>query len=103
MFNRLISCSITSDVLYLHFTVSLALKFNAERVPITKSVASMWQQKFIQFHPRIILTDAVLKDIVDGLAFGNFLNLPDEFTFNFQLLTDLAVSDKCIRPFKHLR
>ena len=81
----------------------MALKFNAARGSPTKSVSSMWQQKFVQFHPRIILTDAVLKDIVDGLAFGSLLNLPEESTFNFQLLTDLAVSDKCIRPFKHLR
>ena len=84
-------------------TVSLALKLHSERTPVTRATARIWYDRFLIFHPRIILADSVLRDIASGLEFGKLIELPEECSFSFQLMTDLAVSEKCIRPFKHIR
>ena len=84
-------------------TVSLTLKLHSERTAVTRATSRIWYDRFIVFHPRIILTDTVLRDIASGLEFGKLIDLPEESSFSFQLMTDLAVSEKCIRPFRHIR
>ncbi len=88
--------------LYLH-AVSMALKLHCERTQVTRTTPRLWYDRFINYHPRIILTDAVLKDLVDGLDFGRLLYLPKEVHFSFHHMMDLVVSERCVRPFKHIR
>ena len=84
------------------FSVSLVLRFFYERTQVINAKAMLWYERFIDYHPRITLTNDVLKDITKGLELGKLLNLPKGLSFDFQHMTDLVVSANCIRPFKHL-
>ena len=85
------------------FPVSMALKFHSERTSVTRTTSRLWYDRFINFHRRIVLTDPELKDLSNGLDLGRLMYLPKELQFNYQHMTDLVVSDRCIRPFKYLR
>ncbi len=85
------------------YAVSLALKFHYEQTQVTRSARlCTWYDKFIKNHAGIILTDTVIEDLVDGMEFERLLDLPKELYFNINCLTDLVVSERCIRPFRHL-
>ena len=83
-------------------TVSMALKFHSERTVSTRITARLWEDKFISFQDRIILDDAVVDDIADGLKFEKLTCLPKPVSFSRQLITDLAVSERCVRKFTTL-
>ncbi len=79
----------------------MALKFHREQTQVTRKNPQLWLDKFINYHYRIILTDAVINDLVDGLEFGHLLYLPKELCLN---MAELVVSIKeRIQPFKCLQ
>ena len=80
----------------------MALKFHSERTRSTRITARLWEDQFISYQDRIILNDAVVKDIANGLKFEKLLCLPKAVSFNRQLITDLAVSERCVRDFYYL-
>lgn len=63
----------------------------------------IWYDHFIMYHPRIVMTDSTIEDIVQGLELGRLLQLPQELSFSYLHMTDLLVSDRCIRPFSQIR
>ncbi len=82
--------------------VSVALKFHCKRIQFTRKTPQRWYDTFIDYHPHVILTHAVLKDLVHGLKLGRLLNLPKDRCFNIDCMKAFIVSKRCIRPFKHL-
>ena len=97
------SVTVHCFVYYFYFSVSLALRLHCERSPITRTTTNVWYDRFISHHSRIVLTDSVIKEIVNGLELSRLLQLPQDLSFSCLHMTDLLVSDRCIRPFKHLR
>ncbi len=81
--------------------VSMALKFHRERTQVTRKTPKLWLDKFINYHSRIILTDAVIDDLVDGLDFGRLLDLPKELRLNMAELV-MSIKER-IQPFKCLQ
>ncbi|XP_064393609.1 uncharacterized protein LOC135341066 isoform X2 [Halichondria panicea] len=83
--------------------LSLALKFHSECSKVTSVNLRDWYDSFFKNHHRIILNDDVIKDLVEGMDFVRLLYLPNELCFKFKHMADLVLSEKFIRPFKHLR
>ena len=83
--------------------MSLALKFHSECSKVTSVNLRDWYDSFFKNHHRIILNDDVIKDLVEGMDFVRLLYLPNELCFKFKHMADLVLSEKFIRPFKHLR
>ena len=49
------------------------------------------------------MNDITIKEIKEGLELCRLLQLPQDVTFGSLHMTNLLVSDRCIRPFRHVR
>ena len=57
----------------------------------------------LQFHSQIVMSAETVSEVKGGLEFGQLVHLPSELIFSSINMADLLVSEKCVRPFQHVR
>ena len=88
--------------LVLNVLVSMAMKFHdAHETHITCMTKSLWREKLVNFHHRIVFQTDAINSLKQGLELGTLLKLPSDLSFHHEHLGDLLARET-LRPFSHL-
>ena len=63
----------------------------------------MWTDKLLTYQPYLVLDPPTCKEVKAQLEFGGLIHLLPELTFGPSHLLQLLASDKCCRPFEHVK
>ena len=72
---------------------------------ISKDMDSIWNDKFISLHERVILEQDAIDELQKGLKLCQLLQLPSTLICSHNHLVDLLAkeNDATLRPFSHLK
>ena len=83
--------------------VSLYLRLHVECGIVTKTTTNIWHDQVIKFSAHLVMDQATVAEVKQGLEFGQQVNLPSVLAFSPLLLANLFAIEGCVRPFQHLR
>ena len=81
------------------FQVSLHLRLESG----TKNTENYWNCEVIKAIAHLTMEPWMVKEVKEGLDFGQQVELPSNLTFSPLLLAKLFASEGYVRPFSHLR
>ena len=64
---------------------------------------TIWRDAILKFSHRIRFNASVLEALDAGLEIESCLQLPQKYSFLFNYLRELFMSDSVVRPFKHVK
>lgn len=68
-----------------------------------QNTENVWNVEVIKAVAPLPMDSGMVAEVKEGLEFGQLVNLPSNIAFSSQLLSNLFVSDQCVRPFQQLR